>query len=59
VELLEDTLVVWEGNLGRTNYSQGLLTVPNYGRGPYPRSFTIGWQVVELKPGIGLRRERE
>ena len=40
--LLEDTLVVWGGEFGRTNYSQGKLTATDYGRDHHPRSFT-GW----------------
>lgn len=39
--LLEDTLVIWGGEFGRTNYSQGKLTADNYGRDHHPRSFTI------------------
>ncbi|MEM1135481.1 MAG: DUF1501 domain-containing protein, partial [Bacteroidota bacterium] len=39
--LLEDTLVVWGGEFGRTNYSQGKLTKDNYGRDHHPRCFTI------------------
>ena len=39
--LLEDTLVIWGGEFGRTNYSQGKLTQDNYGRDHHPRCFTI------------------
>lgn len=39
--LLEDTLVVWAGEFGRTVYSQGELTATNYGRDHHPRCFTI------------------
>lgn len=39
--LLQDTLVVWGGEFGRTNYSQGKLTVDNYGRDHHPRCFSI------------------
>ena len=39
--LLEDTLVIWGGEFGRTNYSQGKLTADNYGRDHHPRCFTI------------------
>src|SRR5205814_4706295 len=35
--LLEDTLVVWGGEFGRTNYSQGKLTKDDYGRDHHPR----------------------
>jgi hypothetical protein len=40
--LLDDTLVVWGGEFGRTSYSQGKLTKENYGRDHHPRCFT-GW----------------
>src|SRR5687768_3358798 len=40
--LLDDTLVVWGGEFGRTNYSQGKLTTTDYGRDHHPRCFT-GW----------------
>ncbi|RMF45089.1 MAG: DUF1501 domain-containing protein [Planctomycetota bacterium] len=39
--LLEDTLVVWGGEFGRTAYSQGKLTANNYGRDHHPRCFTM------------------
>lgn len=39
--LLEDTLVVWGGEFGRTIYSQGALTADNYGRDHHPRCFTV------------------
>ncbi len=39
--MLEDTLVVWGGEFGRTIYSQGELTRENYGRDHHPRCFTI------------------
>jgi hypothetical protein len=39
--LLEDTLVIWGGEFGRTVYSQGPLTATNYGRDHHPRCFTI------------------
>jgi hypothetical protein len=39
--LLEDTLVIWGGEFGRTVYSQGQLTTTNYGRDHHPRCFTI------------------
>jgi len=40
--LLDDTLVVWGGEFGRTNYSQGKLTATDYGRDHHPRCFS-GW----------------
>lgn len=39
--LLDDTLVVWGGEFGRTAYSQGALTATNYGRDHHPRCFTM------------------
>ncbi|MBI85128.1 MAG: sulfatase [Planctomycetaceae bacterium] len=39
--LLEDTLVVWGGEFGRTVYCQGKLTTENYGRDHHPRCFTV------------------
>jgi len=39
--LLDDTLVVWGGEFGRTSYCQGKLTASNYGRDHHPRCFTV------------------
>jgi hypothetical protein len=39
--LLEDTLVVWGGEFGRTCYSQGRLTKEDYGRDHHPRCFSV------------------
>ena len=50
--LLEDTLVIWGGEFGRTNYSQGTLTASNYGRDHHPRCFTMWMAGGGLKPGI-------
>lgn len=50
--LLEDTLVVWGGEFGRTNYSQGKLTASDYGRDHHPRCFTIWMAGAGVKPGI-------
>lgn len=49
--LLDDTLVVWGGEFGRTVYSQGKLTATNYGRDHHPRSFTIWMAGGGVKPG--------
>ncbi|MEJ6603170.1 MAG: DUF1501 domain-containing protein [Opitutaceae bacterium] len=49
--LLEDTLVVWGGEFGRTIYSQGVLTENNYGRDHYPRCFTIFMAGAGIKAG--------
>lgn len=48
--LLEDTLVVWGGEFGRTNYSQGLDA--GFGRDHHPRCFTIWMAGAGVKPGI-------
>ncbi len=50
--MLEDTLVVWGGEFGRTIYSQGKLTADNYGRDHHPRCFTIWMAGGGIKPGI-------
>lgn len=39
--MLDDTLVIWAGEFGRTVYSQGVLTETNYGRDHHPRCFSI------------------
>ncbi|QDU68138.1 DUF1501 domain-containing protein [Engelhardtia mirabilis] len=39
--LLEDTIVLWAGEFGRTVYSQGTLTQTNYGRDHHPRAFSL------------------
>jgi len=50
--LLEDTLVIWGGEFGRTNYSQGKLTKSNYGRDHHPRCFTMWMAGGGVKPGL-------
>ncbi len=50
--LLEDTLVVWGGEFGRTNYSQGKLTKDDYGRDHHPRCFTIWMAGGGVKRGL-------
>ena len=50
--LLEDTLVIWGGEFGRTNYSQGKLTATDYGRDHHPRCFTIWMAGGGVKPGL-------
>ena len=50
--LLEDTLVIWGGEFGRTNYSQGKLTKENYGRDHHPRSFTVWMAGGGIKSGL-------
>ena len=48
--LLDDTLVVWGGEFGRTNYSQGKLTASDYGRDHHPRCFTMWLAGGGVKP---------
>ena len=50
--LLEDTLVIWGGEFGRTVYSQGRLTEDDYGRDHHPRCFTIWLAGGGVRPGI-------
>jgi hypothetical protein len=52
--LLDDTLVVWGGEFGRTVYSQGELTMNSYGRDHHPRCFTIWMAGGGVKPGITI-----
>ena len=52
--LLEDTLVVWGGEFGRTNYSQGKLTKDDYGRDHHPRCFTIWMAGAGVKAGFSF-----
>jgi hypothetical protein len=49
--LLDETLVVWGGEFGRTNYSQGKLTATDYGRDHHPRCFTLWMAGAGIKPG--------
>jgi uncharacterized protein (DUF1501 family) len=50
--LLEDTLIVWGGEFGRTVYSQGALTADNYGRDHHPRCFTMWLAGAGIKSGV-------
>ncbi len=50
--LLEDTLVIWGGEFGRTVYCQGRLTPEDYGRDHHPRCFTMWLAGAGIKPGI-------
>ena len=51
---MEDTLVIWGGEFGRTNYSQGMLKPDNYGRDHHPRCFTIFMAGAGVKKGITI-----
>ena len=50
--LLDETLVLWAGEFGRTVYSQGTLTQDNYGRDHHPRCFTVWMAGGGIRPGI-------
>ena len=49
--LLNDTLVIWGGEFGRTNYSQGKLTATDYGRDHHPRCFSMWMAGGGIKGG--------
>lgn len=50
--LLDETLVIWGGEFGRTNFSQGKMTKESYGRDHHPRCFSIWMAGGGVKPGI-------
>jgi hypothetical protein len=52
--LLEDTLVIWGGEFGRTNYCQGKLKGANFGRDHHPRCFTMWLAGGGVKPGVSI-----
>lgn len=54
--MLDDTLVIWGGEFGRTAYCQGGLTKENYGRDHHPRCFTTWMAGGGIKPGITYGR---
>ena len=56
--LLDDTLVVWGGEFGRTVYCQGELTRDNYGRDHHPRCFTLWMAGGGIQAGRRPRRNR-
>jgi hypothetical protein len=49
--MLDETLVVWGGEFGRTSYSQGKLTATDYGRDHHPRCFTAWLAGGGVRPG--------
>ncbi len=49
--MLDDTLVVWGGEFGRTSYCQGTLTANNFGRDHHPRCFSIWMAGGGIRPG--------
>ena len=50
--LLDDTLIVWGGEFGRTTYSQGKLEPTNHGRDHHGRCFTMWLAGGGVKPGL-------
>jgi hypothetical protein len=52
--MLDDTLVIWGGEFGRTVYCQGRLTPTDYGRDHHPRCFTIWIAGGGIRPGLTL-----
>ena len=50
--MLEDTLVIWGGEFGRTCYSQGQLTKDNYGRDHHPRCFSMWMAGGGIRGGL-------
>jgi hypothetical protein len=52
--MLDETLVIWGGEFGRTVYCQGRLTPTDYGRDHHPRCFTIWMAGGGVRPGVTL-----
>jgi uncharacterized protein (DUF1501 family) len=52
--MLDDVLVIWGGEFGRTVYSQGTLTESNYGRDHHPRNFCMWLAGAGVKGGMSL-----
>ncbi len=52
--MLDDVLVIWGGEFGRTVYSQGSLTADNYGRDHHPRNFCMWMAGGGIKGGVSL-----
>lgn len=50
--MLDDTLVIWGGEFGRTNYCQGPMTANNFGRDHHPRCFSLWMAGGGVKPGV-------
>ena len=50
--MLDDTLVIWGGDFGRTSYSQGVISKTSYGRDHHPRCFSMWMAGGGVKPGI-------
>jgi uncharacterized protein (DUF1501 family) len=52
--LLDDTLVIWGGEFGRTAYSQGDISKTNFGRDHHPRCYSMWFAGGGIKPGLVL-----
>ncbi len=52
--MLDDTVVIWGGEFGRTVYSQGTLKPDNYGRDHHPRCFSMWMAGGGVKPGVSF-----
>lgn len=50
--LLDETLVIWGGEFGRTNYCQGKLTASDFGRDHHPKCFSLWMAGGGIKPGV-------
>ncbi len=57
--MLEDTLVIWGGEFGRTNYAQCKFDENNYGRDHHPRAFSIWMAGGGIKPGMNYGQTDE
>jgi hypothetical protein len=57
--LLDDTLVIWGGEFGRTAYSQGAITEASFGRDHHPRCFSLWMAGGGIRPGLQLGRTDE
>ena len=57
--LLEDTVVIWGGEFGRTNYCQGKLTPDNYGRDHHPYCFSMWMAGGGIKSGLNYGQTDE
>ncbi|MEZ6120575.1 MAG: DUF1501 domain-containing protein [Pirellulaceae bacterium] len=57
--LLDETLVIWGGEFGRTNYCQGKLTKSSFGRDHHPRCFTMWIAGGGFKPGTSYGQTDE
>jgi hypothetical protein len=57
--MLDDTLVVWAGEFGRTVYCQGKLSATNYGRDHHPRCFAIWMAGGGIQRGLSVGKTDE